>query len=131
MRFLLDNDVDAAVRTVLTSSGHDCWTAHEAGLAGDNAADDDDVAIYAQVRDACVITHDREFSLRRIKNTSGRHVWLRCEQPDAANMVLRHPAAILDALSNRTDVVIEVHADRRGPSTWARLGVGATRCGGG
>ena len=52
MRFLLDNDVEVAVGRVLRSGGHDCWTASAANLAGRVAADDDELSVYAQQKDA-------------------------------------------------------------------------------
>ena len=40
MRFLLDNDIDAAVGHMLRHRGHQCWTAGAVGLAA--AADSKD-----------------------------------------------------------------------------------------
>jgi hypothetical protein len=71
VRFLLDNDVDAGVGRVLRKAGHDCWTASQAGLAGPESAPDDALSIYAQQKEAVVVTHDREFSLRRRAMTTG------------------------------------------------------------
>ena len=110
MRFLLDNDVDAAVRRVLINAGHEAWTADQAGLAGPDAAMDDDLSIYAQNRSAVVMTHDREFSERRIRNTFGRHVWLRCEQPDAALLVAIQLESLITVLESRATLVVEVSA---------------------
>ncbi len=108
MRFLLDNDVDVAVGRVLRAAGHECWTAADAGLAGNVAADDDELSVYAQEKQAVVITHDRAFSQRRIRNTFGKHVWLRCEQPDAAALVARHLDDLVVALDQRPDLVMIV-----------------------
>lgn len=99
MRFLLDNDVDIAVARVLRSAGHDCWTAADAGLAGPESANDDEVSVYAHDKGAVVVTHDREFTKRRVRRTFGRHVWLRCEQPDAAAVV----ELVLDELVQSLD----------------------------
>ena len=117
MRFLLDNDVDAAVGRVLRGEGHECWTCSEAGLAGRVAAVDDEVSIYAHDKGAVVVTHDREFSRRRIRRTFGKHLWLRCEQPDAASLVSANAGAVEAALVQHVELVvvlsaggIEVHA---------------------
>jgi hypothetical protein len=74
-------------------NGHECWSAAAAGLAGDDAAEDDDVSVYADEKGAVVITHDREFSLRRRRNTFGRHVWLRCLEPMAVDVLADHPGS--------------------------------------
>jgi predicted nuclease of predicted toxin-antitoxin system len=111
VRFLLDNDVDVAVGRVLRAAGHECWTAAQANLAGQVAADDDELSVYAQEKQAVVVTHDREFSQRRIRNTFGKHVWLRSEQPDAAAVVTRHLDEMLEALEQHAQVVVIVTAD--------------------
>ncbi|MGH3927163.1 MAG: DUF5615 family PIN-like protein [Egibacteraceae bacterium] len=120
MRFLLDNDVDAAVGRVLRTAGHQCWTAFEAGLAGVAAADDDDLSVYAQEHEVVVVTHDREFSRRRMAHTFGRHLWLRCEQPDASTLVGAHLDVLIQALQTRSQLVVtlspgsgvQIHAPR-------------------
>lgn len=121
MRFLLDNDVDAAVGRVLRRAGHECWTAAEAGLAGPRAADDDAVSVYAHSKRAAVVTHDADFSRRRKTNTFGWHVWIRCEQPDAADLVEHHLADLVTALEQQTDFVVELsprHGVRVFPPSW-------------
>ena len=106
MRFLLDNDVDARVAKVLRRHGHDCWTASEAGLAGVIAASDDHISVYAADKDAVVVTHDQEFSRRRLSNTYGKHLWLRCEQPDATHLIGTRLDEIVTALRQHVDVVV-------------------------
>jgi predicted nuclease of predicted toxin-antitoxin system len=69
VRFVLDNDVDAEDGVVLRRAGHVCWTAAGAGLAGPVSAVDDEVADYAHDKQAVLITHDREFTRRRMRNT--------------------------------------------------------------
>lgn len=109
MRFLLDNDVDAGVLGVLMQAGHEAFTAAQVGLAGVDAAKDDFVSVAAQdTYQATVVTHDREFTLRRKRNTFGRHVLLRCSQPDAVEVVADHIDEIVDKASSREDVVVEV-----------------------
>ena len=87
MKFFCDNDVDVAVAAALRSAGHEAWTAADAGLA---AALDDDLTVYADQQQAVLVTHDREFSNRRKKNVIGRHVFMRCNEWDAADLVLEH-----------------------------------------
>lgn len=108
MRFLLDNDVDAAIVGLLMSNGHQAWTAAEAGLAGRNSAEDDFVSVYADEKGAVVVTHDVEFTLRRRRNTFGQHVHLRCEHPDAYDVVQRHLDEILAKLDAMSVCVVKV-----------------------
>lgn len=88
MRFVLDEDVDAqAVGSFLRQSGHECWSVVDAGLGG---ADDDAVAAYADDRNAVLITHDADATRRRRKFTFGRHVFLRCHQLEAVELLEMH-----------------------------------------
>ena len=107
MRFVLDHDVDVRVGAVLRQAGHECWPS-TAGLAA--AADDDTVAVYADDRQAVLVTHDREFTRRRMKNTIGRHVRLDCEQPDAIGVIGTHLEELVAALEREHDVVMVVSA---------------------
>lgn len=84
MRFVLDHDVDVAVCAVLTAAGHDCWRAPE-GLAPDGR--DDDISVYADDMNAVVVSHDAEFARRRRNRTFGQHVYLRCGQADATDVL--------------------------------------------
>lgn len=76
MRFLLDNDVDAAVGRMLRRHRHECLTARQVGLA---TAADDALTVWASEQGAVVVSTDVEFSRRRMKNAIGHHVWLRCK----------------------------------------------------
>jgi predicted nuclease of predicted toxin-antitoxin system len=109
VRFFLDNNVDAAVATVLFRAGHIPWTAASAGLA---AANDDSIAVYADEKDAVLVSHDKAFAQRHKRNTTGKHVWLRCEPPDAAEIVGRHLPEILQQLESMPHVVVEVSVER-------------------
>ena len=96
MRFVLDEDVDArAVGTLLRNHRHECWTIVDAGLSG---ADDDAVAAYADNRGAVLITHDAEATRRRRQFTFGRHVFLRCHQLEAADLLEGHLTELVEAL---------------------------------
>jgi len=107
VRFYLDNDVDTGCRKTLIAAGHDCWTAEQAARSD---ADDDDQAVYADDRGAVVVTHDKEFTDRRKRNTIGQHVRLCCEQPDGPEVLRGWLPEILPILANRPDVVIEVQS---------------------
>jgi predicted nuclease of predicted toxin-antitoxin system len=72
---------------MLLGRRHRCWTAADAGLA---AAQDDILSVYAAKKRAALVTMDREFSQRRLKNPIGHHVWLRCPEPDAAALLGAH-----------------------------------------
>jgi hypothetical protein len=108
VRFYLDNDVDARCRRTLEQAGHVCWTAVQAGRAD---APDDDQTIYATERDAVLITHDRQFTERRKRNTIGRHVRLCCEQPDGPEVLGRWLDDVTPVLEHRAHVVVEVRAN--------------------
>lgn len=106
MRFYLDNDVDARCRRTLEDAGHFVWTAAQAGRAD---ALDDDQTIYANEHRAVLVTHDREFTERRKRNTIGRHVRLCCEQPDGPHLLATWLDDITPVLDHRSDVVVELH----------------------
>lgn len=108
MRFVLDNDVDAAVVGVITSAGHQAWTAASAGLAGSDSANDDEVSVYAAEHGAAVMTHDVEFTRRRRRNTFGHHVHLRCENPDAVELVQLHLDEVVEHLASTETLVVKV-----------------------
>ena len=95
MRFFPDQHVDVRLRRFLISRGHDCWSADQANLG---EATDDALTIYAQARKAVVVTHDREFSARRRRNTIGMHIFLDCLEPDAVDLMEQHLDDILETL---------------------------------
>ena len=68
-RFVCDHDVDVAVAMMLRKAGHEAWTAADAGLY---RAGDDDLTVYADNKDAVLISHDTEFSQRRRRNVIGQ-----------------------------------------------------------
>ena len=109
MRFFLDHNVPTSVRRMLVAEGHECWTASEAGLATEGQ--DDNLSVYADARQAALVTFDQEFSRRRRKNPIGRHIWLRCSEPNAAAVLRAHLPDVL-ALLHREHVTIEVGVKR-------------------
>jgi hypothetical protein len=80
-------------------------TAAEAGL---HQAADDDITVWADDLQAVLITLDREFSRRRRQNTVGRHVWLRCSEPEASDLLLEHLDKVVAIVCHRADVVVTV-----------------------
>lgn len=99
MRFLLDNDVDAGVARVLRRAGHDVVAASEVGLAGVDAAANDELTVYASDHDRVLVTHDRAFTARRRRNTIGLHVRIAVEQPDGPEVSAARLDELLDTLA--------------------------------
>lgn len=109
MRFFLDHDIDAGVAAMLRRSGHQVWTAANAGLADTT---DDDLSVYADDKNAALVTHDREFTARRRRNPIGQHVRLACHEWDAAAVLREHLAALETILHARPVVVVVVTKNR-------------------
>lgn len=105
MRFLLDEDVDAQVVSVLVKQGHQTWTVPQASLS---AVTDEVVAVYGHQRGAVVVTHDREFSRWRRKRCVGQHLYLRCEEPDAEALLEKHLPDLVPVFERYTDVFAEL-----------------------
>jgi predicted nuclease of predicted toxin-antitoxin system len=103
VRFVLDEDVSAAVAKVLKAGGHDAWTVSEAGLSG---IADDDVTIYASEKVAGVLSHDVEFGAKRRKNPIGWHIQLGCKEVDAAVLIEEHLDAMVAALGAFPDLYV-------------------------
>ena len=66
--------------------------------------------MYADTRHAALVTFDREFSRRRRKYPIGRHIWMRCAEPRAAEVFQAHLPDVLEYL-HREHVTIEVSVD--------------------
>ena len=109
MRFVCDRDVDAWVAVTLRRLGHDAWTAGQAGLS---RAGDDELAVYADDREAVLISHDKEFSKRRRRNAVGKHVFLRCSEWDAAELLVQHLDDLLPVLGRNRDVWVRLSWDK-------------------
>lgn len=116
MRFFLDQDVPVSVRRMLLSEGHQCWTANEAGLAAE--PQDDNLTVYADDKDAVLVTLDREFSKRRRRNTIGRHIWLRCREPEAAEMLRSRLNEVLPYLRRSHVIIVVSKGGVRADSAW-------------
>jgi predicted nuclease of predicted toxin-antitoxin system len=105
MRFLLDQDVDAAVGRMLRQRGHACWTAGSAGLA---RARDDELTVWAAARRAAVVSADEEFGQRRMRSSVGWHVWLSCADWLADEVLAGHLDEVLAVLASGTDLTVRV-----------------------
>jgi limonene-1,2-epoxide hydrolase len=120
LRFLLDNDVDSGVATALRRFGHDVVTAYDIGLAGIDSAEDDELTVYGTDRGRVVITHDREFTSRRKRNTIGLHVRIRVEQPDGPGVIEDRLDELIESLGWTESAVVEVFRTtvRHHPPRW-------------
>jgi predicted nuclease of predicted toxin-antitoxin system len=108
VRFLCDNDISAVVAGRLRAMGHEAWTAADAGLAD---VDDDELTVYADDREAVLLTHDRRFSQRRRRHVVGKHVWLQCSEWDAADLLEKRLPEFIDQLERPGDLWVRVHQE--------------------
>lgn len=74
-------------------------------------AADDELTVYAMSKDAALLSHDVEFSDRRRRNVVGRHIFLRCNEWDARELVERHLADLLPILERHRDVWVRLSAE--------------------
>ncbi len=91
---------------MLVAQGHESWTAGAAGLAREQ---DQELAIYAHDKRAAVVTHDIEFSKWRRRRLFGQHIWLRCDEPDALDVLRRALPRIVPNLERGKDVWIRLN----------------------
>ena len=105
MLFIADEGVADEVLRMLRRFRHQAHRSTELGLAG---ARDEELAVAVDERRGVLITHDREFSVSRMRNVWGRHVWLRCKEWDAAEVLARHLEDIRPILERKDAVVIEL-----------------------
>ena len=117
MRFFLDNDVPVSVGTMLRRNGHFCWTAHDAGLADEG--EDDNLTVYAVKHEAVLVSLDVQFMRRRRANAIGRHVRLRCPEPEAAKVLAGHLKEVLEYLERDHVTVTVSHHGVKADSEWA------------
>lgn len=105
MRFFLDQNVDARVRRFFVERGHESWTADESGLSREA---DNNLTVYATEKKAVVITHDKEFSQRRRRHIVGQHIYLRCDEPDAIDVLEAHFDDFLPLLERYSEIYVAV-----------------------
>lgn len=93
-------------------------TAPEVGLAG--AESDDELTVYGSDRDRVVVTHDREFTARRKRNTVGLHVRVMVEQPDGPEVLEQRLDELVEKLTWTETAVLEVFRTkvRHHPPKW-------------
>lgn len=108
MRFFCDHDVPADVAANLRRLGHDAWTAYQANLSDE----DDELTAYASKMNAVLITHDRQFSLRRRRTVIGHHVWLDCPELDAAVILSGALPKVLTIIEHNPDLWIRISASK-------------------
>lgn len=108
MLFILDQDVSAEVGRVIRQAGHKCHTVGSAGLYD---ASDDEVSTFAADHDAIFLTHDKEMTHRRRRNTFGRHVLLACNEWEAPAVVEASLDQIIATTQQRDDICIKLTKD--------------------
>ena len=90
---------------MLRHRGHECWAAGSAGLA---RARDDELTVWAAEHQAVIIITDGEFGQRRMQNAIGRHVWLRCSDWEASEVLANHLNDVLTLLQARSELTVRV-----------------------
>jgi len=108
VRFMLDNDVDAAVGRMLRRQKHVCVSARQAGLA---AAADDALTVWASDHHAVVVSTDQEFGRRRWRHAIGRHLWLRCHDWEVSDLLKVHLDEVADRMEAQSDLTIRLSKD--------------------
>lgn len=82
------------------------------GLA---TAKDPDLAVYADDKNAILVSHDAEFAERRSERTFGRHLYLACPEPRAVEVMAKHLDAVLELVLSRDAILIRVTHDHVKP----------------
>lgn len=60
---------------------------------------------------AILVTLDQEFTVRRRKNTIGRHVRIDCPEPDAADLLAKYHNDIVPMLDHHANITIELRPE--------------------
>lgn len=123
--WVLDNDVDVAVRPVLLDRGQKVETASALGLA---AADDNELAVRVDDMGGVLISHDRRFGQGRAgPSMFGRHVYLRCRE-SAAPEVLEFWMDQLLVAVQREPCVVEIRPEKMNTNYpgWSESSLGLT-----
>jgi hypothetical protein len=94
---------------MLRQERHECWTASEVGLA---SAMDDELTVWAADRTAALVSTDAEFGRRRMRNATGSHVWLKCLDWEACDVLAKHLPDVVARLTSRPDITIRVSAEK-------------------
>jgi predicted nuclease of predicted toxin-antitoxin system len=67
--------------------------------------------VWAVEHQAVLVSTDTEFSQRRMQNSIGRHVWLRCNDWEASEVLANQLDNVLNLLEARSDITIRVSKD--------------------
>jgi predicted nuclease of predicted toxin-antitoxin system len=71
-------------------------------------AKDDELTVWAAEHQAVIISTDGEFGQRRMQNAIGRHVWLRCSDWEASEVLADHLHEVLTLLQARGYLTVGV-----------------------
>jgi predicted nuclease of predicted toxin-antitoxin system len=96
VRFFLDECVDEGVCRELRKFGYICWTVHDARR--DQLADLEQM-VYADNKNAVMVSHDKDFRANMKARTFGRFVHLGCANAEAVDMVHKHHAELVQMLT--------------------------------
>jgi hypothetical protein len=97
---------------------HECWSLVNAGLSG---ADHDAVPIYADNRDAVLITHGLNSARQRHRFTLKQHVFLRCHQVEMMDLLGIHIHSLSRSWSDITLVSPRSGEGQSRPTTSLRV----------
>jgi predicted nuclease of predicted toxin-antitoxin system len=86
LRFIVDHCVPAAVARRLRAVGHDAWTAYDAHLED---ASDESLIIYAQDRDAILVTTNRDCARLAQRMGAAQVIWLQVLEVDSEASIVR------------------------------------------
>lgn len=106
LTFLLDHNVDVDVARMLRRHGH---RVHSASELGAKDARDDELTVTATNKGGwVVVTHDREFSQRRLRQAMGRHLHLRCDEWLAAELLEARLNEVVGVLQHLEHVTLQL-----------------------
>jgi hypothetical protein len=60
---------------------------------------------------AALVSTDAEFGRRRMSNATGHHVWLKCPDWDASDVLAKHLTDVIARLTARPDLTVRVSPD--------------------
>jgi predicted nuclease of predicted toxin-antitoxin system len=94
---------------MLRRAGHESWRAGEIGLA---TATDDALTVWAIEHKAVLVSTDREFGQRKMRNAVGHHVWLACRDWEASELLCARLDDLLSRLNGRAAITVRVSKDK-------------------
>ncbi len=84
-----------------------------------NTDSDDTLTVYAQSKRAVLVTHDKEFSARRRRNPAGWHLHMKCQESEAADMLVAHLPILEPLFAARPDLFVSISKNGLGIPTSA------------